>query len=258
MNFTSIKAYLLIIPMSISACSPEPVLRLQPDHNEDDITIYRGMKYLYSEAEHSAVVLAYYRHHNQMVIMDLEVINYSDEPVRFDASDFLFRAYRLKFEWEDDIDQGEIKPQQIAEGTAYDPEDAILAIDIETSKAEARNRTNSVLEGISGTLYAIDDLSTIGRSQSTGERAARDMRRTRLAIERAERREHFYSYSVSLNEQRIYWETSAIRTTDLLPGDSIAGEVSFPIVHIARLIEIEVQVGEDSHHFKFLQERHDS
>lgn len=247
------RAILLISSLIfLTACSPEPIFRLQHDHDDESVRIYRGMDYVYSDAENSSTILAYYRHIGNEIVMDLEVINYGNEYVRFRPEDISYRAYLYRYNNDENSDEGYWDEELIAESKATDPEEMILNIDKRESRAVARNRTNTVLEGISGTLYALDDLSSIGSSTSS-ERVARDVRRNRLAMERAERREHFYSQVTNLNEMRTYWETSAIRTTDLLPGESIAGEISITNIKEARVYIVFIQIGEDLHRFRFLQ-----
>ncbi|TVR16419.1 MAG: hypothetical protein EA391_07970 [Balneolaceae bacterium] len=252
MKFIHRATLLFSIPLLFTACSPESVQRLQHDHNEEDVRVYRGMEYVYSDAESSSAILAYYRHIEGRIVLDLEVINYGDEPIRFSTDDISYSAYQFRFRYDENPDDGEWYEFLIAEGEAHNPEEMILNIDRETSRATARNRTNVVLESIAGTANAIDDISSIG-SSSSSERAARDVRRTRLAKERAERREQFYAQAANLNDMRAYWETSAIRTTDLLPGETLAGEISITNIKEARIYLLDVQIGNDLHRFRFFQ-----
>jgi len=244
---------LLILTTVVLACSPEPVFRLQSDQAEENMVVYRGMEYLISEGENSTAILAYYRHMDKLVIMDLEVINYSDETVRFEPSDVSFIAYSRNFERDENLAKGEWK-NKFTDGTALDPEQTLLNIDKQRSNVEARNRTNNVLDGISASLNLVSDISAAGLETSS-EQTARETQRTREAINRAERRENFYRNVSSLSEQRAYWETEALRVTDLPPGEAVAGEISLPLTEDAILLNITVQVAEEEHLFQYIQKK---
>ncbi|TVR35810.1 MAG: hypothetical protein EA390_01210 [Balneolaceae bacterium] len=245
---------IIILFMVAAACSPEPVFRLQSEHAEENMVVYRGMEYLISEGERSTAILAYYRHMDNLVIMDLEVINYSEEHVRFEPSDVSFKAYMRKFERGGNPAKGEWENKLLADGSALDPEQTLLNIDKRRSEVEARNRTNSVLEGISASLNLVSDISAAGK-ETASEQTARETQRTREAINRAERRENFYRNVSSLSEQRAYWETEALRVTDLQPGEAIAGEISLPLTEDALLLEIFVQIAGEEHLFQYIQRK---
>lgn len=252
-----IKCFILLLTLSavVVACSPEPVFRLQSDHSGENMVVYRGMEYLISDAEHSTAILAYYRHMDNLVIMDLEVINHSGKPVRFEPNDVSYKAFLRKSESSaKPAAEGEWEKKLLANGTALDSEQTLLNIDKRTSKVVARNRTNSVLEGISASLNLVSDISAAGQ-ETASEQTARETQRTREAINRAERREDFYRNVSSLSEQRAYWETDALRVTDLQPGESIAGEISLPLTEDAMLLEITVQVAEEAHLFHYIQRK---
>jgi len=246
-----------LVAVLFSSCSPEPVFRLQSDHNEEDVVLYQGMEYLVSQGESSTAIIAYYRHLDNLVIMDLEIINQSNQMVRLDPGNIFFEAFRERNNESEKHNGKEYKLELIAEGTALDPEDALLNIDKETSRKKAARRTDLLMEGIHAGMSLAVDISDADRV-TKNEQIERETRRTRYAVERAERREIFYRNVRSLNEQRIYWETEAFRKTDLQSGESIAGEVTFPLVKKSTFINIIVPVGEDEHIFKFRQKKYDA
>jgi hypothetical protein len=227
----------------ISGCAPEPVFRLESQH--DEVLNYHGMEYLISEGEQSSVTMAYYRHMGQYIVMDIEVMNHSDSVVQIDTPNFKFSAKH-------DYSDGSFDP--LDGGTAYDPEQILLNLDLASSRAEANERTSQLLDGLSATAYIASDIANAG-NQTTEERNVRENERTRLAIERADRRDQFYARVSSLNEQRAYWETEVLRKTDLYPDEAIAGEVLYPVVEDANIIEFSVIVGEEEHHFVYRQKK---
>jgi hypothetical protein len=245
--------YIFSATVLLAACSPEPVMRLQQDpDDESEVTAFRGMEYLVSDKEDSSAILAYYRHIEGRVVMDLEVMNYSNETIRFEPADFTYILHGKKFDLNRETGSGEWLTYKLAEGKAIDPEDRLLNIDLETSRAVARERTSQVLDGVALGLDVASEISAAGR-ESSGERAYREARRSRNAMIRAERRDNYYRNVAGLSDSRIYWETETLRTTDLIPGESIAGEISFPANKDARVIEIIVYVGEDEHRFLYRQ-----
>jgi len=227
----------------LNGCAPEPVFRLESQ--EDDVLNYRGMEYLHSEGENSSVTMAYYRHIGQHIVMDVEIVNYSDSIVQIDTPNFKYSA-------KEDFSDGSFNP--LGGGTAYDPERVILNLDMASSRAEANERTNRVLDGLGATATIASDIANAG-NQTTEERNQRENERTRAALERMERRDQFYERVSSLNEQRAYWETEVLRKTDLYPDESIAGEVRFPVYEDANVVEFSVIVGGEEHHFVYHQKK---
>jgi hypothetical protein len=250
---------LFLLVLGLNSCAPDPVFRLST-HEEypgrEDIIVQNGMEYLVSDLEKSGAVLAYYRHIGNRIVLDLEVFNYSDEIVRFSPGDVRYVARGGKFERIDRGIEKEIVWVQsiLAEGKAIDPEEKMLDIDIQESREEANERTAMLLDGISAGLNLAADLSDAGNLTRSDIRE-REARRTREAIYRAERRENYYQTISTLNEQRSYWETAAIRTTDILIGESLAGEISIPLHEEAHEYDIIVQVGEEEHLFRFSQKK---
>lgn len=235
----SVFVYILFI----TGCAPEPVFRLESQ--QDDVLNYRGMEYLHSEGENSSVTMAYYRHIGQQIVMDVEIVNYSDSLVQIDTPNF---KYSAKHEYSN----GSYDP--LYGGTAVDPEQVILNLDLASSRAEANERTSQMLDGITVAANIASDVANAGE-RTTEELNQRDNQRTREAIERSERRDHFYARVSSLNEQRAYWETEVLRKTDLYPEESIAGEVRFPVIEDANVVEFSVIVGGEEHHFVYQQKK---
>jgi len=253
MRLIYMSAYILLAAVIFAACSPEPVMRLQQDaDDESEVTAYRGMEYLISDKDSSSAILAYYRHIEGRVIMDLEVMNFSDETIRFEPANFTYVLHGEKFDLDRETGGGEWRTYKFAEGRAIDPEDRLLNIDLDTSRAVARERTSRAIDGVAFALYVANEVSAAGR-ETSDDRAYREARRTRDALIRADRRDNFYRNVASMSDNRVYWETETLRTTDLMPGESIAGEISFPANNDARIIEIIVHIGEDEHRFLYRQ-----
>lgn len=226
-----------------SGCSPEPIHRLQADH--DDILMYQGMEYLQSDLESSTVILAYYRHINNQVIMDLEIENYGEEPVRVGSENFGYKGYRI---------QNDSTKLNLIASRAMDPEKVILNIDRSISREKADENTRLVMGAIGTTLSIAADVASAGDGTTPEEKERRAQAREQEAYRRHERRDEYYQTVSTLNGRRNYWETETLRTTDLFPGESIAGEIRFPRVSDdIEYLEITIIVGEDEHQFNYFQ-----
>lgn len=251
------KLYLILFTalVTLVSCSPESIYRLYSDEEDDESVMYKGMEFLISETDQTTAIIAYYRHYDERIIMDLEVMNHSDNWIRFDPVDVQYEAYQMKFEYEDDIQDGEWREVLVAKGEALDPEEFLLQIDRDRSKAEANERTNYIFDAIGSGVRLMEDVSTINQLSSS-EKTTREIQRTNRAIERAERRNRYYKQIGNLAEKRAYWETQTLRTTDLEPGESIAGEISFPISEESKIVVFTVAIGDDMHSFRYNQRQY--
>jgi hypothetical protein len=242
----------------ISACSPEPVLRLQSEQKDmDGVMMYRGMEYLISEKNSSVAIIAYYRHIDDRIVMDLEVFNESEEILRIDPENVTYRAYWLPKTWDENPKDHEGLQVLHVKGQAVDPETILLNIDKTKAQTNVRNQTGTFLNGITATLDAVGGIQDAVSGDLSEESRARQERRMLRAYQRAERRDNYYQNITNLNDQRLYWESETLRTTDLMPGDSIAGEIHIPVHQHLGLIEIDVVVEEETHTFRYRQKSFD-
>lgn len=252
--------YLVLFALLFLSCSPEPVLRLEADDrgdNEKEIVMYQGSEFLYSQEQNSSVLLTYYRHIDGDIIFDIEVTNKTDEPIRFDpVENISWKAYQEEKEKkyindssEDWVLKGNLV--KIGKGAPGDPEHSILEIDKEASRTNARNRSNEILYGVTGSMTALSNLVTINESEE--ERALRQKQSVNNAILRAERRDNYYQRVASLNEQRQYWEMESFRVTDIYAGSTAEGGIHLPITEDATHLTVIVTVGNEEHKFSYRQ-----
>ena len=247
-----------VIFLVLTACSPEPVLRLQPDQMDDNgLLMYRGMEYLMSEKNRTAAIIAYYRHIDGRIVMDLEVFNDSEEIIRVDPKNVTYRAYWIPKTWDENPEDNEGLQVLHAKDQAEDPETILLNIDKTKARTNARNQTGAVFDGITATLDAAGGIQDAVSGDQSEETRARQERRMLRAYQRSERRDNYYQNITNLNDQRLYWESETLRTTDLMPGDSVAGEIHIPVHRHLGLIEIDVGVGEEMHTFRYRQKSFD-
>lgn len=246
-----------VLILILSSCAPDPVFRL---HTHDESTnagstiMQNGMEYLVSDLDQSGAVLAYYRHIGDRIVMDLEVFNYSDDVIRFAPSNIRYVARDSDLK-KNKNGEPEWVQHEIEAGSAIDPDETILDIDMRASREEAEERTALILDGITATLNLASDISDAG-NLTLSELRERENRRIRNAIYRSERRDLYYQNIASLNSRRTYWETQTIRTTDIYPDQSVAGEISIPLLEDATEYEVVIHIGVEKHIFHYRQKKY--
>ena len=251
--FESMNTYTSIIIISlvsflIVSCSPAPVFRLAPDENNS--TFYYGAEYVQSEVDDILVSLAYYRHAGNMISSDVEIVNYSEEPVRVSPENFYITAFNGSPSHPDAI--------ALKQVNAIDPEKMLIEIDKKRSRERASEQTNLVLHATGEVLSLAGELASVGSNRSSEEREeARRDRIERRAI-RADQRYRHASEMHSLAVRRDSWEYDTLRKTDLLPDYHIRGLVYVPGNPDARYFELVIPVVETEHRFVFRQHTFDA
>lgn len=238
MRIRSIVLVLLVV-MGVSACAPEPVLRLQSMANQS--TWYQGTEYIHSTADEITVTVAYIRHVDDYVVFDVEVANYSDHVVRVNPALFSFQAFK---------NNGAMQP--MAAGYAIDPEHKLIQIDRSIAQEKASQKTMALL-AVVGTGAMIVEEVTDDEEDSyhdeMNEAAAMQMIAigTAAGINDAERE------VITLNSRRERWTVETLRKTDLFPDEYIRGKVFYPITEDAAVFNIKIKVGGTVHPFQFYQ-----
>lgn len=233
---------ILLVVMGVSACAPEPVLRLQSMANQS--TWYQGTEYIHSTADDITVTVAYIRHVDDYVVFDVEVANYSDHAVRVNPAQFSFQAFKHS---------GATHP--MAAGYAIDPEQKLIQIDRSIAQEKANQKTMALL-AVVGTGAMIVEEVTDDEEDSyhdeTNEAAAMQM----LAIGTAVGADQAQREVITLNSRRERWTVETLRKTDLFPDEYIRGKVFYPIAEDATVFYIKIKVGGTVHSFRFYQIKH--
>jgi len=237
----------VLFPLLIVSCSPAPVFRLSPD--ADKSTFYYGTEYVQSDVDDVLVSLAYYRHIDNKIVFDVEIVNYSEEPIRVSPEKFYITAFNGPPAHSDAV--------ALRQKNAIDPEMMLLELDKKQSKEKASEQTNRVLYATGEVLSLAGELASVGSDASSHERErARRDRIERRAL-RADQRYHHESTMYSLSAQRESWEYDTVRITDLFPDQHLRGLVYFTGNPDARYFELVLPVGKTDHRFVFRQERFD-
>lgn len=231
----------LALIIATTACSPEPVFRLQPE--QDKTYRHHGAEYVVSKLEDTEVVVAYYRHLGGMVSMDVEVVNHGNRAVEVDPASFYFRAY------EQHPDDG---GRAFVRYDAYDPEEEMLKADLAASKAAANLKSAAILDVALEVTSLAAEISAY-HNENYAFLATTDAQRVVRSIERSNRYANHDQFLNDLSYRRASWEQDHIRVTDLEPGEFIRGLASFPLIPRATYLEIVIISGSEEHVFPFRQ-----
>jgi hypothetical protein len=238
----------IIVSLLLISCSPAPVFRLAPE--EENTTFYYGTEYVQSDKDDILVSLAYYRHTENMIVFDVEIVNYSEQSVRVAPEYFYSTAYNGPPTHPD--------ARAMIQMSAIDPEKMLIEIDKKQSREQASEKTNLALYATGEVLSLAGELANIGNDTSYLDREeARRDRIERRAL-RADQRYQYEAMVHSIAAQRSRWEYNTLRKTDLLPDQHIRGLVYVPGKPDARYFELVLPVGNTEHRFIFRQNRFDA
>ena len=235
----------IIVSLLLLSCSPAPVFRLAPE--TDSSTFYYGTEYVQSDKDDILVSLAYYRHTENLIAFDVEIVNYSEQSVRVAPESFYITAFNGPPRHPD--------ARAIIQMSAIDPEKMLIQLDKKQSREKASERTNLALYATGEVLSLASELASIGDDVTYRDREeARRDRIERRAL-RADQRYNHQNTMHSIAARRVSWEYDTLRKTDLLPDQHIRGLVYVPGKPDARYFELVLPVGNTEHRFIFRQSR---
>ncbi|MCA1803612.1 MAG: hypothetical protein LC662_14280 [Rhodothermaceae bacterium] len=235
---------LLTIVLVLQACSPKPVFRMSPV--ADETSWLSGREYVVSDHDSVMVVLAYYRHMGDLFYYDIEIVNFSDEPLRVSPEQFYYTAYTG-----DPLLEG----TQAHNRVAVNPEEKLLEHDLTASKVDAERRTTAGLDAAFLTLSVVGDMVALSNDASVEEMSWRMHERTNMVIEMEMRDERFRRSLDNMAEARNIWELDMLRKTDLQPDEYVRGMVAFPLRESAQYYDLIFTVNGFDHRFRYEQFR---
>jgi hypothetical protein len=238
----------IFISLIFVSCSPAPVFRLSPE--AEHTTYYYGSEYVQSDIDDILVSLAYFRHTGDKIAFDVEIINYSEQPIRIAPEKFYTTAYNGP--------PGDRYTTAILQVNAVDPEKMLLEIDKKQSREKASEQTNLVLHATGEVLSLAGELASIGTDKSVAERESARLDRIERRAIRTDQRYQYEAAMHSLSAQRQSWEYDTLRKTDLLPDHHMRGLVYVPGKPEARYFMLVIPVGETEHRFVFRQDKFDA
>ncbi len=175
------------------------------------------------------------------MVFDVEVANYSDEVVRIDPALFSYKAYKLRN-----------SAIVLATGGAVNPELELLRIDMEIAEEEASQRTTLLLSAIGATAMVAEEITD--DEEDTVQDEVEEAAAWQGLVASTSSSLHESEYEIgSLQHRRKRWTIETLRKTDLFPGEFIRGKVYYPTSEDARYLNIEIEIGNTFHIFRFRQ-----
>jgi len=139
--------------------------------------------------------------------------------------------------------------------SARDPEQMLLNIDKEQSRAAADARRDAAANAIFLTLDAVSDAASPPRSAD--ERTADATEDTKAQLRRAEKTAENQRTQSRLLQRRARWAQSALRRTTLTPGMRTTGFVVVPLDPDAVTLVLHVTLGSKTVTVPFRQRRYE-
>jgi hypothetical protein len=220
------KPSLLLFIVLLSACA-SPVWRLHPV--SDKIRWDQGNALVSKSNDGLTATLHYIRHNGNSMVLDLELVNESDQPMFIDPKAIHMYTFTSH-------------PESITSNIgstffATDPEQQL--IDIEKTMSR---ETNSYAAGL--ILNAAVDLTS-----SENDRISNSIDRQTAASD-------FDQRLASLDAQHNAWRNMALRKTDLGPGQVVNGFIQIPFDPKSSYYRVVVPYGDRPFEFVFQQLKH--
>ena len=242
MNKFLLYTFLFVLGANLINCSTtryyhelEPVESYQNQSRENDEL---GIETVELEKPESAFKCAFLQGTQYDLIFEVTITNHDTEDLFMSPEDFSFMA----------LDEREYP---IAELNAFEPE--ALLFDIESSleedkKALKRNKALGWIflgldVALTATSIANERPEALGQAINTGLNLAA------FQIETGGMKKHI----VYLEGERDYYENATLRTTTLLPGESVTGIVIFPRVDEANQLAFKYPIGRNVYEITYNQ-----
>jgi len=136
-----------------------------------------------------------------------------------------------------------------APADAIEPEQQILALDRTLAAAKAAETNRLGIEAMLGLATLVADLAT-----PAGQQTDSDASRAQDALDEANRDAAEVAHErrmAAIRARREQWTDVALRRTTLLPGETVAGRLSFRRPRTARRWTVHVRVGWQDFEFAF-------
>jgi len=214
----------------LQACSPEPVYRLQAEADKTQTSYYQGVEYIHLQQDSIFLTVSYYEHTSKMFALEVEVINDSDRIIRIAPDSFAYKSYRGSH------------PEDLEKFLAYreakDPEQKILNLDLALSQQKANQKTDELL------FYTLQGVTLADGIISDSEKEKKEARQqlTENAVNQEVDRAQYRRNRPSLRGSKKFWQTDALRVSDLWPGEKISGLVYFDMDGEAQLYHILMKI----------------
>jgi len=216
--------------------TPTPVIRLQSVSEDYEKVWIHGKEYSKLTSENTDVIIAFDESIMGIITFDVEVVNYSVEPLL--VSSELFTGYYLNKRRKELKENSQVK--------AIDPEDELLRIDKALSRENARYAQESGNKSLSSFFELVEDVSSIGKAKTKEERE-RELAEDAQQEEQDINDENYHETAeFKLLTERERWSFTALRKTTLPTDYSVDGKIYFPIIPNSHYLKIVFNEGKEN------------
>ena len=222
---------LLLGCLFLTGCySPIPVARLVPLSVNN--TWQHGNQ-MATAAENDGVVVnaTYQKSVDEELILNVQVINNSDEAILVDPKFFYYQP----------LNQDTMAPME-ATYAAINPESKLMQLDIERSRLIAKSKNEELYESIGSTQDLMTSIGSLTGNFSEDEAAKYKEKSRQRQAEYKQEQLLNQSKMSSVTTTRQMLATSALRKTTVNPGSEAQGLVYFPRFDEAPLMKFNYRV----------------
>jgi hypothetical protein len=228
---------LLYLPLLLllSSCSAPPVLRLSP--LADETRWLEGKEYAKSTVSEVEITVAFESMDEGFVVFDVEISNLSAEPVFVSPEKFCALPLASP------QDTAGLPTSNPAGNFAVDPELKLLDIDKQIAREKASYATSTGIDVAVGLLDLVATVATIGSERSEEEIKEENRVRRENEIASQERDIDHHNRMAELEHLKAKWQSTTLRRTTLLAGETAIGRVYFPANEKARYLKLCLPLG---------------
>lgn len=230
---------------ALSSCAPTMTsYRLEPVSG--DVATIEGRSVTKAEQNGIGVVASFEREDLDYMALDIEVKNYTDQPIDINPADFHVTALSDKQDTLPD-------PRNISltlTRTAADPTYEAGRMGLKRKQEEKRLKRAKVFNTILMVAAVASDVSSSSNSRSYREyinnRVAHSFAYEGLALKRAVDHSTFANRMQRYDYEEYRWRELALKANTLAPGESIRGFVYLPKVPDARYLAVNYTLPEQA------------
>src|SRR6266487_563556 len=205
-------------------CASTAMFELAP--RDGDGRWLAGQQWLERGSGGAAIAVSFERIWLDRVLFDVSVTNRSDSTIHIDPRDF---SYTLTSQG------GELPARLRRPFAAIDPECELAGLDQQMAQQASSHGVTELMNAVVGVVDLVDDLAEAGRrTREAQDQHDREQRERETQSHREQ--EDFATSMASLSQVRDRLASSALRRTDLLPGQSICGKISLPAGPVRRAV----------------------
>ena len=217
-------AALVILALLLTGCMTVPVYRLTSF--DPGARWSHGRQWVVHDSGGVSVEVSYDRCWSQYVLFHVVVTNFTDTMLRVDPAQFTYEV----------AGEREHAKRRSRRYPAVDLEEAIHRLDQLAASQQGAHATFGFLGLLSGAADLVNDIAESGKRTEEEQRQddAEDAEREAL---RQDEQSEFESRMYSLEQERDRWATSALRKTDLAPGESVGGKLLLAAAPVQREVD---------------------